>query len=258
MRDILVPFINTHYFTLKSLTLVMATFGTKDISSCLCDIHHLPHLQKLGYHYDFISSDIDTSGLQHILQKHSNELRELTLSFGFTSSVSSSEWYAQECFRVALPRLQSLTLGDGCGWDVGLTAAWLQHFNKSLTSLTLDRWRFSYHQAETIIREFARQELQTLYLSVHHLSPGLFEMLEDNLPNLVRLRLRFADVSWKTGQQGWNEEILVCTSLITLRQRFSYGRSFVKLCADAHIPNGICGTSPLSLQASPLSSKEIL
>lgn len=220
LRDILVPFINTHYFTLKSLTLIMALYGTNDISTCLCNIHHIPHLQKLDYHYDFISEDnIDTSGLQHILQKHSNELCELSLGFGFPPiTISSSEWYAQDCFRVALPRLQSLTLRDGCWWDMELTAAWLQHFNKSLTHLTLDRWRFSYQQAETIIRVFAGQELHTLHLSVHCLSPGFFEMLENNLPNLVHLRLRFADVSGETVPQGWNEDILVSTSSVPLCQ----------------------------------------
>jgi hypothetical protein len=212
LRDVLIPFINIHHGTLQSLKLDLSTFDKTDVSSCLLKICHLPHLQKLDYYHGLISShNINTLGLQHILETHSNGLRELSLGFDFPfPGISSTGWYAQECFRVALPHLQSLRLGSGCWWDLGLTAAWLQKFEESLTRLVLDRWRFTFHEVETIVNVFRRRGLHSLYLSVHHMTPELVDMLERTLPGLVFLQLRFAGVqAYESGPQRWNEGKLV-------------------------------------------------
>ena len=217
LRDLLIPFINTHHSTLQSLTLVLSAFGKTDLSPCLFDICHLPHLHKLDYYYGFISSqDVDTSGLQHILRMHSNTLQELSLGFGFTyPGISNMEWYAQQCFRVPLPHLRSLNLGSGCWWDVGLTAAWLQQFEASLSCLILDRWRFSFRQVETIVNVFARRGLHTLYLSVYNMTPELVDMLEKSLPGLGFLQLKFAGVCASEFEpQRWNEDKLVGACII--------------------------------------------
>ncbi|KAF8236955.1 hypothetical protein L208DRAFT_1390023 [Tricholoma matsutake] len=209
VHDLLVPFINIHHSSLQSLKLVLHI----DVSSCLLRIRHLPRLQTLDYYCGLSSRNINNSGLQHILQTHSNELRELSLSFGFPfPGKLSSGWYTQKCFSVALPHLQSITLGSGCWWDLGLTAAWLQNFNKSLTCLILDRWRFSFQEVETIVNVFTGPGLHSLYLSVHQMTPELVDMLERKLPWLIFLQLRFTAVCTSESSEfvSWNEDKLFC------------------------------------------------
>ena len=223
LRDLLIPFINVHHSTLLSLALVLGTFGETDLSPYLLEIHHLSHLQKLDFYYGFTSShNVATSGLQHILRMHSNELRELSLGFGITYlGISSVEWFAQECFRVPLPHLQSLSLKSGCWWDVGLTAVWLRQFEASLSCLILDRWRFSFRQVETIVNVFTRRGLHTLYLSVHHMTPELVDMLERTLPGLLFLQLKFAGVCASEFEpERWNEDKLVRACKIHLHDLF--------------------------------------
>jgi hypothetical protein len=151
MCDLLIPFINNHHSTLRCLRLALISYHL-NISPCLLGVHRLPHLQQLQFRHIFRDTGhINTSGLRHILEIHSDVLRDLELHFELPySSIPSNEWYTEGFSDVALPRLESLTLWPGKYLNLGRTAAYLRRLGDSLTTVILDGNTLSFSELEAI------------------------------------------------------------------------------------------------------------
>ena len=210
--NILIPFINNHHSTLKSLQLSFVQYRNWNIDFSLLGICHLPHLQKLAYRYAFTSlTPTKPLGLWHILGLHADGLRELELGFMSTVTVTPGyftyplvhrAWCAQEFLRIALPHLETFALKAVTEQtldhflDVDLTASHLQQFATSLTTLKLQWCEFSYSSVEKIIDAFAGYgKLKTLHLGVNKLCPRLLDLFATKLPFLDRLHLIFTCIT---------------------------------------------------------------
>jgi hypothetical protein len=156
---------------------------------------HLPHLRKFTFSYRCISlSQVDTSGFQHILNVHSNRLRELEFGFYLPKRhgqpPGTKETRTQKYLSVVLPRLESLTLGAARFLDMNQIVTYLRMLPTSLTTLRLTECRFSYDEVETFVNAFAgRDRLRSLHLDIEHLNPSLFDLLARSMPDLDRLHL---------------------------------------------------------------------
>lgn len=92
-RDLLIPFINNHHSTLKWVQVLVVVLPI--LASMVSIIFHICRSSEFSHDFNF-SAQIDTSGLQYLLQTHANGLREVSLSFPYLGYISSSEWYGRE------------------------------------------------------------------------------------------------------------------------------------------------------------------
>ena len=225
LRGFLVPFINGHCSTIEHLTLTLVTQRCYDASIHMRGICYLPRLQKLDLDFDVISMDPSgSSGLRHMLETHSDELRELFITFppfsiARTDPLLPSEWFKGDIGSVALPHLNILSLRTGCHVILGESAGYLQRFGNSLTTLILEHTFFSSRGVEVIINVLSGyKRLEKLYLAVTNLDPALFDLILMKLPNLTFLHLTFLQVRASGFQhphnEGGNEVYAVSTACI--------------------------------------------
>jgi hypothetical protein len=208
---LLIPFVNNHHSTLQRLQLDLISYGHLDISPCFLEMCRLPHLRQLHFHHFFNdTSHLNTLGLDHILEIHSDVLRELELRFELPySTIPSVEWHAHGFSDIALPGLESLTLST---LDLHRAATYLGRVGDSLTTLVLEHGSLACSDVETVVNAFGgRDMLRTLHLSVLYLSPGLFDLLAAKLPGLNFLKLIFSGVCISESEQS--DEHLVSLGL---------------------------------------------
>lgn len=198
VENLLVPFMNNHHSTLRSLALSLQIEGLASPLPLFSGIRHLPYLSKFIFCCQFPSAvrGPDTSALLHILTKHSNHLRELELMLSHWSTPEPHVWYTQASLHVALPRLEFLHVTLDFFSVSFRTAAYLRQFKNSLMTLKLTGRRLTYSETEQIINVFAGPDkLRVLHLEIDHLGPELFDLFSITLPSLDVLYLVFLWVS---------------------------------------------------------------
>jgi hypothetical protein len=210
VHELLIPFINNHYSTLRSLALSLQMDNLSNVFSWWSGIRHLPYLAKFTFCCQFPTEVPDTSALWHILKKHADQLCELELRLSRKPPPDADEWYTQPSLHVALPRLESLHVTLDCFSDPFRTALYLQQFKTTLVTLKLMGRRLTYNEVEMIVNAFeGRNRLRTLHFEVDYLGSALFDLLSAKFPGLDGLHLVFLWVNsefHKTmGQQSYSE-----------------------------------------------------
>ena len=209
---LLIPFVNNHHSTLRSLVLSLPMDSHPDVFSWWSGICHLPYLTNFTFHCGLPSEVPDTSALWQILTKHSNQLTELKFSFTIPWTVlpMPNNWFKQPFLYVALPRLESLHVSLDCFSNTFQTAAYLRQFKNSLTTLKLMGRRLTCDEVGLIVNAFEGQNrLRTLHLEVDYLGSALFDLLSRKFPGLDGLHLVFIWVNCgfnqTTGRQPYSE-----------------------------------------------------
>jgi hypothetical protein len=152
VRDLLVPFINNHHSTLRSLELSLAVSDHTSASVWFCGMRRLPRLSKLSFGYQFPSTGVtDPHTLWHILRMHSAGLHELEFKPPETPPADGSNRYPQPPPYITLPQLESLCAALDTFSDLNRTAACLRQCKNSLTVLKLPGRRLAYNETEMII-----------------------------------------------------------------------------------------------------------
>jgi len=211
VHELLIPFVNNHHSTLRSLVLSLQMDSHADVFSRWSGICHLPYLTNFSFSCDLLSEVPDTA-LWHILSTHSDQLTEMSLSFTVSRPVitNAENWYKQPFLHVALPRLESFHVSLDCFSDPVRTAAYLGQFKNSLTTLKLTGRRLTHHEVQLIANVFeGRNRLRTLHLEVDYLGSALFDLLSRKFPHLDGLHLVFIWVNCgfneTTGRQSYSE-----------------------------------------------------
>jgi hypothetical protein len=252
LRDTLVPFINSHRITVESLALRIITredYGHVDASPQLRGISHFPRLRKLNLDFGAYHIPMDQthpSGLRHILDIHSNELRELFLNLPHpfprsnrrTMVTRQPEWYQHHIGRAVFQHLELLSLGPVCSYDFSQNALCLRGLDESLTTLILDYKSFPYHEVEAIVNNILAgyHRLRKLSLAAEYMHPGLFDLFLTKLPNLESLHLKFHLIN-APGSVRPPSDTKMHVSLYNLVDHLltSVGGSFVLQCGAALI-----------------------
>jgi hypothetical protein len=212
VRDLLVPFMNNHHSTLRSLELSLAVSDHSNASMWFLGMRRLPHLSKLSFNYRSSSRGVtDPHTLWYILGMHSAGLRELEFKPPRIPPPDGSTQYPQPPSYITLPRLESLYAALDSFSDLPRTAACLRQCKNSLTILKLPGRRLAYSEVEMIVMALeGRDKLRVLHLEVDFIGPVLFDLFSARLPNLDQLDLVFL---WVTSN--------FCETMVQQRQSYS-------------------------------------
>ncbi|KAF8067914.1 hypothetical protein FPV67DRAFT_1164564 [Lyophyllum atratum] len=202
MCELFAPFINGHHPTLRSLHLHAHEDQKFDPLPFLLRLCHLPRLTTFGLQFDFVNiQQADSKGLQHVLDLHARQLRELSLQIRSSRymprRLSDDEWYGQKILHVPFTKLAVLALRTELFPTVSRTAEYLHQFEDSLTSLDLSGTTISSHDdVEALTNAFtSRGILRKIKMPVYCLSPPLLSIFAAKLPGLEELCLTFEHIS---------------------------------------------------------------
>jgi hypothetical protein len=196
LRDRVVPFINDHHSTLRSLELSFEEIDS-DACSYLRQIRNIPNLTTFRFHCHVLDvENLDTLGLHTFLSTHATNLRALRLDL-YTEAdrrgePNGQDWSAQPVFHIALPRLESLELGGGCFTNLEKMGTYLRQYAHSLTVLKFERRHLLFREVEVLLEVLTgHDKLRSLSVHVLHLTPELLDLLAMKLPSLDHLYVMF-------------------------------------------------------------------
>jgi hypothetical protein len=199
LQDTLLPFLQTHCASLRSLELVCQT--DVDLTPILMRAPHLPSLTSLRIAETFVGFTQSTfRGHSHFLNLHKNQLRRLVMEFflsleWYNPIPTPAEWYAQEWLVMTFPRLEVVDVGlKPCGtleaaYTSGAIKHCLRHAN-TLRSLSLKNVTLNRYHLDSLLSEKHFQFLNCLNIVMDEFTPSTLQILKDGLPQLRDLHLR--------------------------------------------------------------------
>jgi hypothetical protein len=208
MVETILPFLQSHRHTLRSLTLDNnhAMAQRINLSPLLLELHlsSLTHF-KLVQPYAFMLGAADYTGLMRFFQRHSSHLTHFTIATGLPSVVDRasqlSPFFTQECFAMPLPRLEHLAVDHSFSDEyVGDSMIhYIHQFRPTLVSLKLDSfYTWTFESVRLLVEGFASTaRLQRLDILIVCFEPELLTILAANLPNLEVLNIIMQSIS------GW-------------------------------------------------------
>jgi hypothetical protein len=203
-------FVNNHHSTLQSLKLILngitPTDGL-DGRSCLLGIDNLPHLKTFHFSgsYHLLGEEPPFLCLRNFLAIHSTVLRELRLDF---LCVARKEQHEHPAFRVVLPCLESLVLGQECCRYWEQIPGYLRKHAPTLVTLKLVNIYISFQQVEELVEQLAEHDkLRSLTISIYCVTPELLDLLAIKLPSLGHLSMVFRRLcSLQSPPTTWDTE----------------------------------------------------
>ncbi|KAF9473911.1 hypothetical protein BDN70DRAFT_997394 [Pholiota conissans] len=202
--ETILPFLQSHRLTLRSLTLDVAE--RTNLSPLLSELQ-LPFLTyfKLSQPY-FEQGVADYTGLQRFFKRHRSSLLRLDIVVGHPSALSASQpypFFSQECFSISLPHLEHLAIdynfsdlyGGGVLRDAVIN--YIHRCKSTLTSLTLGSSQtWTLNSAKLLVEGFiSTARLRRLEISVVFFESELLTVLAANLPNLEILKISMLNIS---------------------------------------------------------------
>ncbi|KAF8063269.1 hypothetical protein FPV67DRAFT_1672299 [Lyophyllum atratum] len=204
--DPLAPFFNGLSRTLKSLS--VETRGHLCLSTFFNAMEDFPQLIAVSLTIPFDLYHIpDPSGLNRLLGHQA--LRELTIRNCYCCFAPQhpaldvvSEWYKQ-CFQGAsFQALRSFQLGLTYPFKIGPeNTTYMKHLSRSLTSLTILDTRLSFIEVTNLLNSFAISTLESLSLTVHAISPELFDLFASMCRTLDQLVVDTDTISLVQGDE---------------------------------------------------------
>ncbi|KDR76141.1 hypothetical protein GALMADRAFT_247352 [Galerina marginata CBS 339.88] len=195
----LLPFVNHHRRTLKSLTLDVAE--QTNLSPFLLGLHHVPSLESFKLKQPFVSEDeTDFTGLKHFFQMHRSHLTHFDIDMisTFTHYPTPYAFFAQDCFSVALPKLRGLSIHLHYfppAYSEGILP-YIHQFKSTLVSLEVHEHRWILGRLQTLVEGFSSTStLKELKICLTDFSPDVLLLLATNLPNLDTLNIDFETLS---------------------------------------------------------------
>ncbi|KAF9484068.1 hypothetical protein BDN70DRAFT_872968 [Pholiota conissans] len=192
--DVLLPFLEEHRFSLRSLTVDQTE---KASLSPLLELLHLPSLAHFKLVQPYFEAGLpDYSGLQHFFKEHRSHLRRFEIVVGIHSRRVYQTYpiFTDKCFSTPLPKLEHLNIDFSPG-DVygpllsGSLSDYVHQFTASLVSLRIGFGRSLFMtDLKTLTEGFRHARLRSLEITVFF-EPGLFTILSTNIPGLDTLNL---------------------------------------------------------------------
>ena len=204
VKQTLVPFINKHHRTLRALELDVE--DPNSMSPLLLDVVHLPLLSSFKLKLRFVGHEQpDVAGLKHFFEAHRHHLT--TLDISVTSSyvyyTAPFPFFSQDCFRVALPKLQHLVL-DLDRFRVDYREGFVPFIRRfdALQSLAIVGHMWPFESLRGLIAPSGGfSKLRYLKLSVYMFTPLVLITLEECLPTLESLCIGFNVI----GPEGFSD-----------------------------------------------------
>lgn len=193
----LLPFLQAHHHSLRSLTL--DSMEQTNLSPLLSETF-LPHLTCFKLVLPHIQrGDGDLSGMHRFFRKHRMHLISLriTIRTPLYNPFPDYSMLGEECFRVALPKLEHLSLyhtfsDTSNGSPVrNIVIGYIHQFTSSITSLKTSPSYFRLESVKWLVEGFlSSARLKLLHISVAEFCPELITVLAANLPNLETLIMK--------------------------------------------------------------------
>lgn len=197
-RGILIPFINTHRQSLRSLSFDVA--DQNNISPLLEALVPMPSLRCFKLNQPFVGEQhTNFSGLQHFFKVHRSYLTHFDLDImpTFTHHPIPYAFFAQGCFGVPLPKLVHLSihLRHFPKQYAGGMLPYIHQFRSTLRSLKVSHYQWTSESLRILVEGFTPIGiLKELEVSILEFDPDLLRTLATNLPNLEVLSLDFQKV----------------------------------------------------------------
>lgn len=205
MVETILPFLQSHRLTLRSLTLDMAE--RTNLSPLLLELH-LSSLTHFRLVQPFIKQgEADYTGLQRFFQTHRSHLTHFDIAIGLPSVLDAASqpypFFSQECFATPLPRLEHLSIdysfSDAYGGGVlrDSVISYIHQFRSTLVSLKLDYFHcWVLESVKLLVEGFVSSaRLRRLDILVVFFEPELLTVLAANLPHLEVLNISMLSIS---------------------------------------------------------------
>jgi hypothetical protein len=205
MVETILPFLQSHRRTLRSLTLDVAE--RTNLSPLLLTLH-LPSLThfKLAQPY-FKQGEADYTGLTRFFKVHRSHLTHFEIVTGPPTVLDAASrrypFFSQECFTIPLPRLEHLSIDRAISeaYSGGIlrdsVTSYVHQFKSTLVSLKLTgahSWVLC--GVKRLVEGFVSSaRLRRLDISVVFFQPELLAVLAANLPHLEVLNISMLNVS---------------------------------------------------------------
>jgi len=200
LSELFTPLVNNHHSTLRSLRLYTHRGATTNISPLLHGLCHLPLLNTFGISDHSIPVRLsDNPGLEHFLQLHVYQLRELSFQGSqcgpHTQYLVNSVQRRKGFLNIQIRELNELEIRMHHLTDVRRTATYLHYLTHSFTSLTLHGKTLCRGDVETLINVLTSPSVvRRLTMTVDVLSPRLLALLAEKMPDLENVCLTYQHI----------------------------------------------------------------
>ncbi|KAF8183425.1 hypothetical protein BJ912DRAFT_551433 [Pholiota molesta] len=211
MGETILPFLQSHRHTLRSLTLDNDHDMAEriNLSPLLLELHlsSLTHF-KLVPPFAFLLREANYTGLLRFFQTHRSHLTHFAIAIGFPSGFDHGSlpfpFFSEECFATPLPRLEHLAIDysftyNESTWGVlrNSMIRYIHQFRSTLVSLKLNSFDiWSLQSVRLLVEGFASSaQLRRLDIMVDFFEPELLTILAANLPHLEVLNISMLSIS---------------------------------------------------------------
>ncbi|KAF8910608.1 hypothetical protein CPB84DRAFT_1764116 [Gymnopilus junonius] len=198
VMETLVPFINKHHRTLKTLQLDVAE--QVSMSPLLLNLTHLTSLSSFKMKQPLVSQEeLDFAGLKHFFQTHRSHLS--TLDIGMVATYiyypTPFPFFSHDCFTVSFPRLQHLIihLHDFPLEYLEGMIPFVSQFHQTLVSLEVQGHDWPFTNLDELLQGLSSaSNLRELKIHVFLFSPFVLFRIAKLLSKLETLCLGFSEV----------------------------------------------------------------